>query len=251
MEHLGGHNNKSNIEKGSIEYLIHEFNIKTIIDVGCGIGDSIGIFKSLGLDAIGVEGDIDAIKQSKNKDYIIQHDFTKGKFQSNKLYDLGYSTEFLEHVDEKCMDNYMSLFQQCRYVLYTAAPTNWTGIHHVNCQEHKYWLKKFNGYGFICDPYITLQCREKSSMNNTRPNKKQFMKHRGIFMINTKFLSRKIDLQKIDKLNSSVDIKDIKRDIYYQSDNYIDVKYEKMDVKLETVPNIIFKSTIPFISYLN
>ena len=35
MSHLGGHNNKTNMEIGTIEYLIKKFNIKSFLDIGC------------------------------------------------------------------------------------------------------------------------------------------------------------------------------------------------------------------------
>ena len=148
-----------------------------MIDIGCGKGGMIAIGQKLGLDSYGLDGDDTGIENPR----LIIHDFTKGKPNIDIKCDLAYSTEFLEHIDQAYTDNYMTLFAECKYAFITAAPPQWTGHHHVNCQTHEYWIKIFNQYGFVHDPYMTKMCREKSDMNLHRIKQKQFVKMRALF----------------------------------------------------------------------
>tara|TARA_A100001015_G_C15005032_1_gene720271 strand:- start:1054 stop:1773 length:720 start_codon:yes stop_codon:yes gene_type:complete len=236
---IGGHNNRNNIEFGSIKYIKNKFNIKNIIDVGCGPGDMKFTCDKLNIEYQGIEGDINVIKDKK---YIIYHNF-ENKYDYTNEYDLGYSTEFLEHVNEEYMDNYMKVFEKCKYILITAAPPKWPGYHHVNCQGHKYWLKKFNEYGFVLDCYNTLQIRNKSTMNLGRGNHKRFIQHRGLFFINSKYKNIKLE----EKIPAK-----IIENTFYKSNIYIDIKIPKWNTNSVTnTNNYLFVSTIPIISYYN
>jgi len=233
---LGGHNNRNNLEFGSIKYLQNKFNIKSIIDIGCGPGDMKKNCEQLNIKYLGIEGDKNIIK---DKNYIREHDF-KYPYLGEEEYDFGYSTEFLEHVEEQYMDNYMKVFQNCKYVLITAAPPMWPGHHHINCQDHKYWLQKFNKYGFILDCYNTLQIRNKSTMNKNRGNHKKFIQHRGLFFINTKY--NKINL--IDSIPNKIE-----ENKFYKNNKYIEFIISKWNTnKVSNTNNHLFVSSLPLIS---
>jgi len=100
------------------------------------------------------------------------------------MYDLGYSVEVLEHIDEKYINNYMPIFENCKYVVIMAAPPGWPGVHHVNCKDHDYWIDVFSKHGLIHYPYGTKLVRESSTMNNKRPYHKRFIAHRALFFVN-------------------------------------------------------------------
>ena len=57
--------------------MIRDFNIESIIDIGCGLGFSTNYFSNKGLYAIGVEGGENAIKRNVFKGSIIKNDYTK------------------------------------------------------------------------------------------------------------------------------------------------------------------------------
>jgi hypothetical protein len=238
MSHLGGHINKNNIEYGSILFLKKKFGINNMLDIGCGPGDMEEVCNKLDIAYFGLEGDEEC---KKNNIKII--DFSKEKYDSEDIFDLGYSTEFLEHVEEKYIENYINAFKNCKYLLITAAPPKWPGHHHVNCKNHKYWLKLFNKYGFILDPYVTLNIREKSTMNINRTNKKKFIKHRALFFINTIFNKN------INFINDKPS--DIIENKYYKYNNYIEKEIKKNNaIGVTSIENHLFKSTIPLVSYL-
>lgn len=184
-EHLGGHNNKTHLDKGAVNWLIKKFKVKSFLDIGCGPGGMVQLANKAGLQAYGIDGDHTLERYDSNKFLI--HDFTKGSAPITSKYDIGWSVEFLEHVYEEYMPNYMHSFQMCKYVIVTYAPPGWTGHHHVNLQEEDYWIDKFKQYDLVLDQNLTNELRLISTMNYPKKPKKAFVRNRGLFFINDKF----------------------------------------------------------------
>ena len=172
-EHLGGGEGRCWIDEGSLDWAINKFNIKSMIDVGCGQACQVELARSKGLEAIGVEGDPRVLKD----DLQIHFDFTEGVFQPPKQYDLAWSVEFLEHVYEKYIPNYMPAFQSAKYVIATHALPGKPGNHHVNCQIPEYWHEKFDEYGYRYDDELTRELRKNTTMG------KYFMRKHGLFFV--------------------------------------------------------------------
>jgi SAM-dependent methyltransferase len=121
---------------------------KTVIDVGCGAGHSLKYFLDKHLDGIGVEGYKEAIEKSKVRESIVLHDYTLGPFIPPNDFDLAWCCEFVEHVEEKYVSNFMKTFQKCKLIAMTHGVPGQPGYHHVNCQEAKYWIDIFSQYDF-------------------------------------------------------------------------------------------------------
>jgi cyclopropane fatty-acyl-phospholipid synthase-like methyltransferase len=179
--HLGGHLNKTHNDRGALTYCIDQFKIKSFLDVGCGPGGMVRLAHMRGLHSMGIDGDWEVEKEPET--YIAIHDFTTGPVPdgqySQKEFDLGWSVEFLEHVEEQYMSHYMASFQRC--VIATAAPPGYAGHHHVNCRTQEYWRQKFNEYGFTYDPVFTEIIRKESTMQ------KPFLQSTGMFYVNRAF----------------------------------------------------------------
>ena len=95
-EHLGGHLNKTHTDRGAFLYIKNEFNIESMLDVGCGTGGMLEIAELRGVEAIGIDGDYTLDFGDLN---VIVHDFTIGPAPLDREFDLCWSVEFLEHVD--------------------------------------------------------------------------------------------------------------------------------------------------------
>ena len=173
--HLGGHLNKTHNDRGALTFLMNEYTIKSFLDIGCGPGGMVALAGMRGLEAVGIDGDWEVPKEKDTQ--IIIHDFTNGPCLTTKAeFDLGWSVEFLEHVEEKYQDNYMQAFARCKYVVATAAPPGYPGHHHVNCQPQEYWHKVFDKYGFDYDDAVTQRIRTQESTMQ-----KPFMQTTGMF----------------------------------------------------------------------
>ena len=98
-DHLGGQCT-GNVDIALIGYLKEKYDIKTLIDLGCGNGAAVKQYETLGIECWGVDGDWTRLPKEDN---FILHDFTLGKieFEPNDItFDCAYSFEFLEHVEE-------------------------------------------------------------------------------------------------------------------------------------------------------
>lgn len=174
--YLGGHFNKTHVDKGTLEFFIKHYNIKTFLDIGCGPGGQIDSALSLGLRATGIDGDYTL---KRNFDCII-HDYTQGPWNEmgEQKFDLGWSVEFVEHVQEQYLDNFLKTFQKCKYLVITHAPPNKGGHHHVNCQDTQYWINALTKAKMSYDLSLTNLVKQHSTM------KREFIKNNGLIFVN-------------------------------------------------------------------
>lgn len=142
--------------------------INSILDVGCGEGHSTKYFYDRGCEVLGIEGGINAWNNSVIKDKIILHDFTTGRYIPTKQYDAVWCCEFVEHVDEKYIDNFLETFKYGNKIFMTHADIGQDGYHHVNCQKSDYWISKIESIGFIFDQQISSYLRELTNKIHTK-----------------------------------------------------------------------------------
>lgn len=178
-KYLGGHLNMTHVDNGCLKYMINNYNIKSMLDIGCGPGGQIQAAKALGLeDSMGIDG-FPGPKRCKEVEIII-HDFTTGAYNhGDQLYDFGWSCEFVEHIYEKYIPNFMNSFRACKYIIMTYAPPGKGGHHHVNCRKEKYWIDVMQDNNFLFGQDQTEQIRTSSTMKN------DFIRNHGLFFINT------------------------------------------------------------------
>tara|TARA_R110000787_G_scaffold190894_3_gene302338 strand:+ start:399 stop:938 length:540 start_codon:yes stop_codon:yes gene_type:complete len=159
--HLGGHCNVTHIDINAIQLLKDKYNIKTMYDLGCGPGGMVIAAQHAGINCVGIDGDY-TLKYPIGVNVIL-HDFTKGK-PDVEPRDACWSCEFLEHVEEKYLDNIFEVFKKCSVVFCTASMAP-GGHHHVNLKDCDYWISQFTNRGFTYNKDMTAQLRSKSSMH--------------------------------------------------------------------------------------
>lgn len=182
--HLGGHLNKTHTDVGALNFFKNEMGCESLIDIGCGPGGQCEAAASLGYDPVlGLDGDF-TLERDRNSrvDYKLM-DFTKESFNLDALKfipDLAWSCEFVEHVEEQYIDNFMPAFASARWVAMTYCPPqpDKPNPHHFNEQPEKYWIDLFENWGLIYEPSITLMARAASTM------KKPFFQTRGLVFYN-------------------------------------------------------------------
>jgi len=177
--HLGGHCNITHVDIGALEFLVKRFHIQSLLDIGCGPGGQIDAAVGMSLSAEGIDGFPGDMVSPTAK--ITIHDFADSAptFLS-KSFDLAWSCEFVEHVEEKYVPNYTHCFGLCNVAAITFAPPGKLGHHHVNCRKQEYWIKVFDEYGFDFLPEETEEFKKSSTMKN------DFIRKHGLV-----FLSRK------------------------------------------------------------
>ena len=180
-------------------WIVKTFSVRSVLDVGCAEGHSAEYFKSLGCDVLGVEGSPMAIRDSKIPENITQHDFCTGAHKTKKTYEMVWSCEFVEHVEEKYMQNFLESFKSAeKYIFMTHATPGQVGHHHVNCKPKEYWIKVVSNLGFRFCPVITRMAKTRATGH---------FKRTGLVFINN---NHNISLKNKLKLGSSFFIDKLK-----------------------------------------
>lgn len=130
--------------------LITDYQVKSVLDVGCGEGYSSKYFQDRGLKVLAIDGSKEALKKAVFKGIVI-HDYTEGIYSPHLEYDLAWCCEFVEHVEEQYMDNYFATLKKAKIVAMTHALPGQGGYHHVNEKPAEYWIGKFKERGFDFD----------------------------------------------------------------------------------------------------
>ena len=105
------------------------------------------------------------VRAAGQRRVVIEHDYTRKPLYAGE-FDLGWSVEFVEHVEERFVPNLMATFRGCRYVFLTAAVPGQPGHHHVNCRPAEYWVDHFKRAGFALDADATEGVRRHSTMES-------------------------------------------------------------------------------------
>ena len=176
-KHLGGGERRCHEDKGAVDWAVKKFDVKSMLDVGCGQGCVSYYAQKKGVEVLGIDGDPGNLHGEYNfkrpSDYpFMLHDYTTGPAPVDKEVDLVWSVEFLEHVEEEYMPNFMDTFRKGKVLIVThALPHAGTVNHrsmtnhlHVNEREPGYWLEKFDEYGFDYQKDLSMELRKASSM---------------------------------------------------------------------------------------
>jgi SAM-dependent methyltransferase len=146
-------------------------HVESVLDVGCGDGVALRFFRdTLGIDALGIDG----IPQDDPD--IIEHDYTTGPFvtaiadEDPDRFALVWSCEFVEHVAEEFIGNFLVTFDLGDLVLMTHAEPGQGGWHHVNLQHSGYWIQRMDEIGFELDGKLTNKTRELARLNESAWN---------------------------------------------------------------------------------
>ena len=176
--HLGGHENETHLDDGALDYLIEKLGIKSMVDIGCGPGGMVELARSKGLEVLGVDGDFVV---ERNVDDVVIHDYQKAPYVPEKNYDLAWTVEFVEHIEEQYIRNFVATMDKCKYVLMTHAFPNQPGHHHVNCQTTEYWVHVMNAFGFSVLLDETNDIRKASTM------KERYIREQSLFLVNRNY----------------------------------------------------------------
>ncbi len=125
--------------------------VKSILDVGCGVGgwlciwqEQPGIHKTVGMDGQYVSLDTLMISH----DAFRSHDLSE-PFDLEEHFDLACCLEVAEHIPRQAAASLVqSLCRHADHVLFSAATPGQAGMYHVNEQPYSYWRDLFRQQGF-------------------------------------------------------------------------------------------------------
>lgn len=146
-------------------WLVNDHKVESVIDVGCGDGVAVRFFETL---LPGSVFGVDGVKQQASN--IFEHDFTKCPFPLPNYPDLVWCVEFVEHVEEKFVPNFLETFKCAKTVLMTHAMPGQAGYHHVNLRTPAYWIGAMAAIGYRLDEELTKKTRDLAGLNKSPHN---------------------------------------------------------------------------------
>lgn len=130
--------------------LFETYKPKSIIDVGCGLGNWIEVAKKMGVEeVIGVDGFyVDRSLLKIDESEFVERDLTK-PFDLKRKFDLAICLEVAEHLpDSSAEDLIKSIVTHTDVVMFSAALPGQGGQNHINEQWPEYWKELFERYDF-------------------------------------------------------------------------------------------------------
>lgn len=141
-----------------VPLLINLIKPKSVIDIGCGIGSWLSVFKKFGIeDIFGVDGDW--VKKEMlviPPEKFLAMDLKK-TFCLERQFDLAISLEVAEHLPPSSAPLFVkSLASTAPVIFFSAAIPFQGGVNHLNEQWPDYWEQYFREQG-----YIVIDCIRK------------------------------------------------------------------------------------------
>jgi SAM-dependent methyltransferase len=144
--------------------LIHP---QSIIDVGCGVGGWLSVFKKLGVNSIlGIDGQyVEDILQIPRENFLPM-DLRNPGPMNDKYFDLVISLEVAEHLPEKYSDQFVGFLTKLGpVVLFSAAIPFQPGTDHCNLQWPGYWASLFQNKGYSAIDCIRMKVWDNNKVD--------------------------------------------------------------------------------------
>lgn len=149
--------------KHLVPLVLNLVHAKSVVDVGCGTGDFLSVFKEEGVDRIlGVDGQwVDKKNLRIPEEFFLSADLEK-PLEIGQTFDLVISLEVAEHLKAASAETFIeSLTCLGPVILFSAAIPFQGGVHHVNEQWPEYWIERFTRRG-----YVVIDCIRRAVWNN-------------------------------------------------------------------------------------
>jgi hypothetical protein len=123
---------------------------RSVIDMGCGLGMWLSVWKEAGCEVRGVDGEwVDRAQLAIPPETLITHDLST-PYKPDRRYDLSMSVEAAEHLPAEAAEPLVqALTAAAPVVLFSASAPDQPGTNHVNCQWPSYWASLFAEQGYL------------------------------------------------------------------------------------------------------
>ena len=175
---------------------------RRVVDVGCGIGAWLAVFKECGVEEIiGVDGDyVEREMLQIPEEQFFPFDLKK-PLRMDRQFDLVVSLEVAEHLPSECAETFIdSLTRLGPAVLFSAAIPFQGGTNHINEQWPDYWAKYFAGR-----EYVAIDCIRKRIWQNDNVNSEYvqntFIFARRDYVESHPFLNKEFETTNVSQLS--------------------------------------------------
>lgn len=131
--------------KAVVPLIMELIQPKRVIDVGCGVGNWLSIFKEHGVeDILGIDGEYVNVEMLKiSQECFLPHDLVK-PLKVEQYFDLVVSLEVAEHLPSESAEPFVdTLVSLGPVILFSAALPYQPGNSHLNAQWPDYWASLF------------------------------------------------------------------------------------------------------------
>lgn len=180
-------NLRSSLEsaKNTIPEVMRFIKPSSVIDIGCGVGAWLKVWKDSGVKYVhGVDGQY--VKKSElliNENEFTPFELSNG-FSDNRKYDLVSCLEVAEHIRAEFASTFVqSLCMLGDVVLFSAAIPGQGGTLHYNEKYIDYWINEF-----ARNNYIPLDCLRSKIWNN--PNIAWWYRQNILLFVNKSVISQ-------------------------------------------------------------
>ena len=137
-----------------IPYFLELGDIKSVVDIGCGLGTFLRAFKEKGInDIIGIDGKWckkELLFKNIEPVNFIEKDLEE-EIKLERKFDLAISLEVAEHLSPQRADSFVKdLCNLSDNIIFSAALPYQGGDNHLNEKPLSYWIKIFEKNGFDC-----------------------------------------------------------------------------------------------------
>ena len=137
-------------------------NVKNLVDFGCGMGDYVKLFHSMGINCDAFDGNPNTEMLTNGLGKVL--DFSS-QFDLSKKYDCVLSLEVGEHIPkeyEKIFLDNITIHARNMIIL-SWAIVGQGGTGHVNCQNNEYIIEKMRERNFFYDKFTSELLRTQYS----------------------------------------------------------------------------------------
>ena len=131
--------------RGLLPHVVGMFAPSSVVDVGCGVGTWLSVFRELGISStMGIDGAyVDTSQLLIPRDMFRSHDLSKA-LRLDERFDIAVSLEVAEHIPSENAQTFVdTLTGLAPLVLFSAAIPFQGGDNHVNEQWPEYWIARF------------------------------------------------------------------------------------------------------------
>ena len=156
---------------------------KSVIDVGCGTGEWLAVFKKHGVDyVLGLDGHyVDRHWLSIPADQFVAVDLRYSMGNRWGKFDLVVSLEVAEHLPEWSASTFVNYLTELGpVVLFSAALPGQEGTDHINLQPFEYWADHFARHSYVPRFHIREKLRDIPGIEPWYAQNIVFFVHEGI-----------------------------------------------------------------------
>ncbi|HUB19756.1 MAG TPA: glycosyltransferase 87 family protein [Acidobacteriaceae bacterium] len=138
--------------------------VSTVLDVGCGAGAWLAVYRALGISCTGIDGEyVEPSSLMIPVNEFKPHDITH-PFDLKRRFSLVQCLEVAEHIEKATSRTLIAnLVRHGDCILFSAAVPGQGGENHINEQPYSFWRELFAEHG-----YFPIDCLRPALQNDSR-----------------------------------------------------------------------------------